>query len=67
MADRTCIHCNRQFKFPSYLKNHLLNTFHCKNLNDAFINQLPTTNNINAIIEDAANKMRLKGKNFIES
>jgi len=29
MADRTCPKCNLKFKFPSILKTHVKNSFHC--------------------------------------
>lgn len=33
MTDRQCIKCNHIFKYPSDLKKHFINSFHCKKTN----------------------------------
>ena len=47
-TDRKCVYCNHQFKYPSYLKNHLKISYHCKTISE----QLNTNDAINDSIND---------------
>ena len=51
MSDRKCVHCNHLFKYPSYLKNHLKISYHCKTISENIKTDNENTNNENIINE----------------
>ena len=51
-TDRKCVYCNHQFKYPSYLKNHLKISYHCKT-----ISENTKTDNNNVSNENVSNEV----------